>query len=343
MKKLCLSIFIFLLGLVMFNNVSATTYTFTCGFTSAKVQKEYEKMGYPGSSTAGGTILRTGYIDEMKFTFVRTGKYDVKITKCQKSSVSIGKNGSGIDITWGDCPYESYVFDFNGREGIDMTQPDYCPDGINIEGNVVKNFDETKSDYVYITGKNYKTPEKDIVKTENVCTDYTNQSDCKNSPEQACLWNVVNIDGKEYKYCNVDKLLYVKCGDAKDIPHQVPQIVSFAVNFLKILTPIILIFISIISLLKAISASNEDEIKKAQKGLVRKIIAAVMVFFVITIVQFVIMKVADSETESEVNKETEDKNLSSCLNCFLNNKCEDSLYYKSYKGSDLTETFLSGK
>ena len=78
----------------------------------------------------------------------------------------------------------------------------------------------------------------------------------------------------------------------------------------KILTPLILIFISIISLLKAISAGNEDEMKKVQKGLIRKIIAAVMVFFIISIVQFVIMKVADDETETA--------NLKACLNCFLN-------------------------
>ena len=179
---------------------------------------------------------------------------------------------------------------------------------------------------------------KNFSSSENVqtCTEYKDSTECRTSPDYACLWNDVVIDGKSYGYCNVDNLLYVKCGDTKDIPHQVPQIISFAINFLKILTPIILIFISIISLLKAISSSNEDEIKKAQKGLIRKVIAAVMVFFIISIVQFVIVKVADSDMLG--TKEDGTTNLSDCLNCFLNNNCKESVYFKTYVGSELIET-----
>ena len=135
---------------------------------------------------------------------------------------------------------------------------------------------------------------------------------------------------KEYGYCNVDNLKFVYCGDAKDIPSYVPRIVSMIVNLLKIATPIILIFVSIISLLKAVASTNEDEIKKAQKGLIRKIIAAVLVFFVIQIVQFVIMKVADATTPSDINNQTEANNVSSCLSCFLNNDCSGSTYYRYY-------------
>ena len=101
---------------------------------------------------------------------------------------------------------------------------------------------------------------------------------------------------------------------------------SFAVNLLKIATPIILIIISIIALLKAIAASNEDEIKKAQKGLTKKVIAAVMVFFIISIVQFVILKVADTNNSAGAS---EADNLSNCLSCFLNNDCGNNTYYKT--------------
>lgn len=139
---------------------------------------------------------------------------------------------------------------------------------------------------------------------ENVCKD------------QGYVWN----ETAYRNYCNVDNLMYISCGGAFDIPHEAPQLFSFAVNFLKILTPIILIVVSIISLLKALAASNEDEIKKAQKGLIRKVIAAVMVFFIISIVQFVTMKVADT---------AEKEDISSCLTCFLNNDCGNTLYYKT--------------
>ena len=161
------------------------------------------------------------------------------------------------------------------------------------------------------------------------CTAFTNPTDCNNgytdndedgNPDSdtrfSCIWN----ETKYGNYCNTDNLLYVTCGDAFDIPHQAPVIISFIVNFLKILTPILLIVLSIISLFKALSSSSEDEIKKAQKSLIKKVIAAVMVFFVVSIVQFVVMKFADS---------TETDNLSSCLSCFLNGDCGNTTYYKT--------------
>jgi len=92
---------------------------------------------------------------------------------------------------------------------------------------------------------------------------------------------------------------------------------------LKIGTPIILIFFSIIPLVKALASSNEDELKKAQKSLVKKLIAGALVFFVVSIVQFVIMKVADI---SETN------NISDCFDCFLNYNCESTAYYKTSVG-----------
>ena len=150
-----------------------------------------------------------------------------------------------------------------------------------------------------------------------------NKVSCENNKNFACVWN------EEHGYFNVDYLLYVSCGDARDIPIQVPALISFFVNFLKIVTPIILIFIGIITLVKALAASKEDEIKKAQGSLVKKLIAAAMVFFVVTIVQFVISLVADAEYKSSLNDKTEKDNLSSCLKCFLNNECEQTAYYKT--------------
>lgn len=384
MKKLSLLIFIFLLGFIVVNDVSAKTYKFACGFSTKERYYGYcnkysvdvdgdgdseEKINCtPPKFDSNGVLTQEGYYSDIWLEFERTGYYDVKVTKCWELDGKPYLTNDDFDGDWMPCvsdkKYNKFVFKYNsvitlpgGAKEADMSKPWYCPEAIILDKDklTIENVSEVLKDlkgaanYYYVSEDyadltttvpsyyNDRTEEKDIIEIDNVCSDYKYEQDCKNSPEGACIWN------KEYKYCNVDKLLYIKCGDAKDIPHQVPQIVSFAVNFLKILTPIILIFISIISLLKAVSASNEDEIKKAQKGLIRKIIAAVMVFFVITIVQFVIMKVADSEIESKVNKKTEDTNLSICLNCFLNNECEDSLYYKTYKGSDLTETFLNKK
>ena len=171
--------------------------------------------------------------------------------------------------------------------------------------------------------------EEQISKDLGGCSGYSYEDSCKSNKYYSCMWNSFVIDGTTYNYCNTDELQYVQCGDAYDIPYQVPAITAMVVNLLKIATPIILIIISIITLLKAVSASNEDEIKKAQKGLIKKVTAAVMVFFVISIVQFVVMKVAD-DIDS----------LSSCLTCFLNNDCGNTTYYKTNVAGEYQCTYF---
>lgn len=169
------------------------------------------------------------------------------------------------------------------------------------------------------------------------CYNYKNESSCKRSVgtgQIACVWNK-NENSPNGGYCNVDNLLYVSCGDAGDIPYQIPSIISLLVNMLKIATPLILIFVSVITLIKALAASKEDEIKKAQSSLIKKIIAAAMVFFVVSIVQFVVSKVASA---------SEKTGFSDCLSCFLNNKCEENAYYKEVvNGSDVCINLSTGK
>lgn len=130
---------------------------------------------------------------------------------------------------------------------------------------------------------------------------------------------------KTYNFCSPNGLTYLSCGDIKDIPPIVPNISSYAVTVLKTVVPIILIIVSIITLVKAITAGKEDEIKKAQGSLVKKLITAALIFFVITIVQFVMLKVTSDNSEHN--------SLSKCLSCFLNgtNKC-GSIYYKDGYG-----------
>ncbi len=136
------------------------------------------------------------------------------------------------------------------------------------------------------------------------------------------VWNEGGGLYDKYSYCNVDNLRFIMCGDAHDIPIQVPELISMAINLLKIATPIILIVVGIITLVKATMASKEDEIKKAQQSLVKKVIAAVMIFMIISIVQFVVTKVADKDDQ---------KSITSCMACFIDNKCSKP-YFKTNVG-----------
>lgn len=103
-------------------------------------------------------------------------------------------------------------------------------------------------------------------------------------------------------------LEYVACGDATGIPKPVPQLVSTLYTLLIIGTPIVLVIFSIVALTKAITSGSQDDIRKAQGKLVKKFIAAALVFFIAGLVQFVITKAADgSEKDSIV----------ACIDCFL--------------------------
>jgi len=71
------------------------------------------------------------------------------------------------------------------------------------------------------------------------------------------------------------------CKDTEEIW----AVVGYVINFLKIAIPIIIILLATIDLGKAVMAGKEDEIKSAQKMLLKRIIYGVAIFFVTTIVQ----------------------------------------------------------
>lgn len=159
------------------------------------------------------------------------------------------------------------------------------------------------------------------------CSGFTTEKSCMNGKTKengnfGCNWN------KQYEFCSASGLVYLSCGSgdevAYDIPVIVPRLMSYFIVVLKTVTPIVLIFMSMIQLIKAIGSQNEDEMKKARSSLVKKLIAAVLIFFVISIVQFVVKQVADDSEQSS---------LEACMNCFINNDCDGALYYTDGYGN----------
>ena len=72
------------------------------------------------------------------------------------------------------------------------------------------------------------------------------------------------------------------CGGLLEIVRLIVKIV----NIVKIIIPIALIGYGLIDLGKAVIASKEDEMKKAQGALIKRIIYAVIVFLIVTLVTF---------------------------------------------------------
>lgn len=77
------------------------------------------------------------------------------------------------------------------------------------------------------------------------------------------------------------------------------SVVKTLFNIIKILVPIALLIMGVIDLAKAVLASDEKEIKGAESKLVKRAIAAVAVFFAVTIVDVIMGMVGKGETGSD--------------------------------------------
>ncbi len=107
---------------------------------------------------------------------------------------------------------------------------------------------------------------------------------------------------------------YVSCMNGIQIPTILPNVVHTAVLLIKIAVPIGLVIFGMMDLGKAVMASKEDEIKKAQQLFIKRIIAAVLVFFVVSIVQLTFSVLNSSDTEDELKA----GGINNCIDCFLN-------------------------
>ena len=73
----------------------------------------------------------------------------------------------------------------------------------------------------------------------------------------------------------------------KGIPGDLVSIIHYIYLGIQVVVPIILVVFGMIELAKAITAQKEDEIKKAQSSFLKKLIVAVIVFLVFSIVKLV--------------------------------------------------------
>ena len=103
------------------------------------------------------------------------------------------------------------------------------------------------------------------------------------------------------------------------IPGQLINIISTLITIIKFGVPILLIIFGMLDLGKAVVASKEDEIKKGQQMFIKRVITAILVFFVIVVVQLVVnLATKDSDDSS-------DSLWGDCIAPFINGvKCNES-------------------
>lgn len=92
------------------------------------------------------------------------------------------------------------------------------------------------------------------------------------------------------------------CAEAgADIPEKLAHIIAMVVNFIYIGVPILLIIWGMLDLGKAVISQKEDDIKKGQKTFVSRLIAALIVFFVVVIVRFAVQLAAGDDSGPIIN------------------------------------------
>lgn len=111
---------------------------------------------------------------------------------------------------------------------------------------------------------------------------------------------------------------YYKCGDLTRISKGVPKFTNLLYRLIKVIVPIILVVMGTSDFLRAVSANDEKSMDETPKRFARRIGAAVLIYFVMTMVQLVI-KVIDTDNKSSVL---------SCAKCFISSeeKCETYNY-----------------
>ena len=112
--------------------------------------------------------------------------------------------------------------------------------------------------------------------------------------------NLVNV----LNYCG--NIINAGGGTEAGIPSAIGNIVHLGFIIIQVVVPILLIVWGMLDFAKGVMASDEDKIKAGQKKFIQRLIAAVICFLVVTIVQLVI---------NVVGSVTSDNNTGSAWNC----------------------------
>ena len=93
------------------------------------------------------------------------------------------------------------------------------------------------------------------------------------------------------------------CGGV-EVPDTLFNAVATIIKLIKIVVPILLIIWGMLDFAKSVIAKKEDEIKEHRKAFISRLISALLVFLVITIVQLAVSLVSGVERDSHVEGQT---------------------------------------
>lgn len=106
------------------------------------------------------------------------------------------------------------------------------------------------------------------------------------------------------------------CGD---IPQPVFAVVGAIVMLIQVVVPILLIIWGMLDFAKAVIGGDEDKIKAGQKTFIKRLIAAVILFLVVTVVKLLLNLVGTLTDDPGTNgaSKVDTDNIWKCVNGFL--------------------------
>ena len=124
----------------------------------------------------------------------------------------------------------------------------------------------------------------------------------------AVIVSLISID-------SVSAMEVVDCGGLGSVPYVMIRFIGRIVNIIKVIVPVILIIMGMIDMAKATTASDEKQMQTSRKMFIKRIIYAVMVLFVVSIVQLLFTILQTSVFQKE-------NNLLGCVSCVIGNDCD---------------------
>ena len=108
-------------------------------------------------------------------------------------------------------------------------------------------------------------------------------------------------------------LFYLLVGDVCATLVPIMTLIGYVIFGIKVVVPVILILVGMMDLAKAIMGKDDSEIKKAQSSLIKKIVVAVCVYLIVTIVGLVMNLIGNEDWKQ-------------CADCALNVTSAEGCY-----------------
>lgn len=109
------------------------------------------------------------------------------------------------------------------------------------------------------------------------------------------------------------------------IEPKIVNVTSTIITVIQIAVPVLLVIFGMVDMLKSVMGQKDDEIQKGRQIFIKRLLTAVLVFFVIAVVKLLISFVADDKP-----------GLWECVNCFLNGAEENGTCKKSSDNDTVT-------